>query len=114
MSIAVAAPYAHPAGRSDVDSWLHAARLAPPGDAPAPREGVVRKPTPDRDPQSPRDAGKTRAELSTYLKAPRSTLHKLALEGNLPAQKVGPHWRFDKEAVEDWLKRHPAAKDEDA
>ncbi|NLX23327.1 MAG: helix-turn-helix domain-containing protein [Phycisphaerae bacterium] len=29
--------------------------------------------------------------------------------GKLPGQKVGRHWRFHKEAVEYWLKRHPTA-----
>jgi len=46
----------------------------------------------------------TIAELSKYLKISRSTLYKLAQEGKLPAQKVGRHWRFHREAVDEWLK----------
>lgn len=44
-------------------------------------------------------------ELSAYLKIAKSTLYKLAQEGKLPAQKVGRHWRFRKEAVDRWLER---------
>ena len=47
----------------------------------------------------------TIAELAKYLKISRSTLYKLAQEGKLPAQKVGRHWRFHREAVDEWLKR---------
>lgn len=50
------------------------------------------------------DAVMTIEELSKYLKISRSTLYKLAQEGKLPAQKVGRHWRFHREAVDDWLK----------
>jgi len=45
----------------------------------------------------------TITELSKYLKISRSTLYKLAQEGKLPAQKVGRHWRFHREAVDEWL-----------
>jgi len=50
------------------------------------------------------DAVMTIKELSKYLKISRSTLYKLAQEGKLPAQKVGRHWRFHREAVDAWLK----------
>lgn len=45
-------------------------------------------------------------ELSSYLKVAKSTLYKLAKEGQLPGQKVGKHWRFRKEAVDRWLDVH--------
>ncbi|MBU0639851.1 MAG: helix-turn-helix domain-containing protein [Planctomycetes bacterium] len=54
--------------------------------------------------KSPLDTVLTIAELSKYLKISRSTLYKLAQEGKLPAQKVGRHWRFHREAVDAWLK----------
>ena len=50
------------------------------------------------------DAVMTIDELSKYLKISRSTLYKLAQEGKLPSQKVGRHWRFHREAVDEWLK----------
>ena len=49
----------------------------------------------------------TIGELATYLKIPKSTLYKLAQQGDLPGQKVGKHWRFHREAVDDWLKSRP-------
>ncbi len=45
----------------------------------------------------------TIGELAAYLKISKSTLYKLAQEGNLPGVKVGRHWRFRKETVDRWL-----------
>lgn len=45
----------------------------------------------------------TIGELSDYLRIPRSTLYKLAQEGDIPGQKVGRRWRFLREAVDRWL-----------
>ncbi|MBA4392212.1 MAG: DNA-binding protein [Desulfobacca sp.] len=42
-------------------------------------------------------------ELASYLKIPRSTLYKVVREGKIPSQKVGRHWRFHKEAIDQWL-----------
>lgn len=42
-------------------------------------------------------------ELAAYLQVAKSTLYKLAQEGRVPAQKVGKHWRFRKEAIDRWL-----------
>ena len=44
-------------------------------------------------------------EISVYLKIPRSTIYKLVREGKIPAQKIGRHWRFRKEAIDHWLKQ---------
>jgi len=60
--------------------------------------------------KSPPDAVMTITELSEYLKISRSTLYKLAQEGKLPAQKVGRHWRFHREAVDAWLKQRPVKR----
>ena len=46
-------------------------------------------------------------ELADYLKLSKSTLYGLARRGDVPGQKVGRHWRFHKEAVDERLKRHP-------
>ena len=32
-------------------------------------------------------------------------LYKLAQEGKFPATKVGNHWRFRKEKIDEWLDR---------
>lgn len=45
-------------------------------------------------------------ELADYLKISKSTLYKLAQSGVLPGIKVGRHWRFHREAVDEWLKSH--------
>ena len=42
-------------------------------------------------------------EVSDYLKIPKSTVYKLSQEGKLPCQKIGRHWRFLKEAIDQWL-----------
>jgi len=42
-------------------------------------------------------------ELAVYLKIPKSTLYKVVRAGKIPSQKVGRHWRFRKEAIDDWL-----------
>jgi excisionase family DNA binding protein len=54
-----------------------------------------------------RDPVMTIDDLAKYLKLSTSTLYKLCAEGKVPGQKVGRHWRFHKEAIDDWLKRHP-------
>jgi len=46
-------------------------------------------------------------ELADYLKISKSTLYKLAQNGVLPGIKVGRHWRFHRDAVDEWLKSHP-------
>ncbi|MBN2875933.1 MAG: helix-turn-helix domain-containing protein [Spirochaetales bacterium] len=45
-------------------------------------------------------------DLALYLKIPKSTLYKLVREGQIPCQKVGRHWRFRKEAINQWLDRY--------
>lgn len=42
-------------------------------------------------------------EASGWLKIPKTTLYKLCNDGDLPAAKVGRHWRFHRETLEKWL-----------
>jgi excisionase family DNA binding protein len=42
-------------------------------------------------------------ETSEYLRIPLSTLYKLAQDGRIPCQKVGRHWRFRRQAIDNWL-----------
>jgi excisionase family DNA binding protein len=42
-------------------------------------------------------------EVASYLRIPKSSLYKLAQEGKIPSQKVGRHWRFHREAIDEWL-----------
>lgn len=49
--------------------------------------------------------------LARYLSLSRSTVYKLAQEGALPGHKVGKHWRFRRETVNNWLDaEHPPKK----
>jgi excisionase family DNA binding protein len=57
-----------------------------------------------------RDSVMTITELSTYLKVSKSTLYKLAQEGQVPGQKVGRHWRFHKATIDKWLAERPAKR----
>ncbi len=59
---------------------------------------------PDGDPAR-RDMVFTIDDLVVYLKLPKSTVYKLAQEGKIPGQKVGPHWRFHRETIDAWLKQ---------
>ena len=54
-------------------------------------------------------------DLAIYLKIPKSTLYKLVREGQIPCQKVGRHWRFRKESINQWLDRsNPKSANEKA
>lgn len=43
-------------------------------------------------------------ELAEYLQVSKSSLYKLAQDGRVPGQKVGKHWRFHRERIDEWLK----------
>ena len=42
-------------------------------------------------------------ELAEYLDMSRSTLYKLSQERKIPCQKVGRHWRYNRERVDEWI-----------
>lgn len=44
-------------------------------------------------------------DLAAYLQLSKSSLYKLVQGGRFPATKIGRHWRFHKEAIDEWLKR---------
>ena len=43
-------------------------------------------------------------ELAEYLKRGRSTLYKMAGQGEIPASKIGRTWRFDRDKIDEWLR----------
>jgi excisionase family DNA binding protein len=47
----------------------------------------------------------TAEEVAEYLRLPLSTVYKLVQDKRLPGFKVGKHWRFRKEAFQDWIKQ---------
>lgn len=46
-------------------------------------------------------------DLAAYLKLSKSTLYKLCAEGKVPGTKVGRHWRFRKDIIDNWLGEVP-------
>jgi excisionase family DNA binding protein len=46
-------------------------------------------------------------DLAKYLKLSTSTLYKLCAEGKVPGTKVGRHWRFRKDIIDNWLGEAP-------
>lgn len=42
-------------------------------------------------------------ELATYLSMSKSTLYKLSQEGKIPRQKIGRHWRYNREYIDEWI-----------
>jgi excisionase family DNA binding protein len=48
----------------------------------------------------------TTEEVSRYLRIPERTIKSNAEEGHIPgAVKIGKQWRFDREKLEEYLKR---------
>ncbi len=45
----------------------------------------------------------TTKELAKYLRLHEITICKHATEGKIPAVRVGRVWRFDKEAIDNWI-----------
>jgi excisionase family DNA binding protein len=43
-------------------------------------------------------------DVAAYLKLPISTVYRLACRGDLPCQKVGRQWRFQKAALDEWFR----------
>lgn len=45
-------------------------------------------------------------ELAEYLKMSRAKIYHMAQRGELPAAKIGAHWRFRKDLIDNWLLQH--------
>ncbi len=58
------------------------------------------------------DTVMTIEDLAGYLKLSKSTLYKLAQEGKVPGQKVGRHWRFHREVIDNWLGKRAGITEE--
>jgi excisionase family DNA binding protein len=46
----------------------------------------------------------TVTDVARFLRVPKSTVYKLARLGELPASKIGKHWRFLRRDIHDWLR----------
>lgn len=53
----------------------------------------------------PNDAVLTIDELAEYLKLSKSTLYHFVRDGKIPGVKVGRHWRFNKAAIDEWMRK---------
>ncbi|TKB72177.1 MAG: helix-turn-helix domain-containing protein [Nitrospira sp.] len=43
-------------------------------------------------------------EVAKFLRVPKSTVYKLARLNQLPASKIGKHWRFLRRDIQDWMR----------
>lgn len=46
----------------------------------------------------------TVTELAKYLRVNKRTIYRLLEKGNIPSAKIGHQWRFDREAINDWIR----------
>ena len=44
-------------------------------------------------------------DVATFLRISKPSVYKLIHEGGLPAFKVGKHYRFMQEEVQDWVRQ---------
>jgi excisionase family DNA binding protein len=42
-------------------------------------------------------------DVAHFLRVPKSTVYKLARVGELPASKIGKHWRFLRRDIHEWM-----------
>jgi len=42
-------------------------------------------------------------DVARFLRVPKSTVYKLARVGELPASKIGKHWRFLRHDIHEWM-----------
>jgi excisionase family DNA binding protein len=50
-------------------------------------------------------------EVAEYLKLTEVTIYKYAKEGKIPGVKVGSRWRFDKDRIDELLRREEENKE---
>ena len=53
----------------------------------------------------------TIVEVARFLRVPKSTVYKLARAGELPASKIGKHWRFLRQDVRSWVHSRSSQKE---
>jgi len=51
----------------------------------------------------------TAKEVAEYLNIHLLTVHKYARGGKIPAFKIGSDWRFQRKAIEKWIKEKMAS-----
>ena len=53
----------------------------------------------------------TLQETADYLRVTRSTIHRLLKRNQIPAFRIGRHWRFNLEEIESWCSSRASDKD---
>ena len=49
-------------------------------------------------------------ELSAYLRVHPSTIYKLLKRNQIPAFRIGSDWRFNIEAIDQWILQQPGSR----
>ena len=52
----------------------------------------------------------TLQEVAQYLRVTRSTIHRLLKRNEIPAFRIGRHWRFNVEEIENWCASRASGK----
>ncbi|MGA8056739.1 MAG: helix-turn-helix domain-containing protein [Candidatus Binataceae bacterium] len=53
----------------------------------------------------------TLQEIADYLRVTRSTIHRLLKRNQIPAFRIGRHWRFNVEEIDNWCSSRALTKD---
>jgi excisionase family DNA binding protein len=56
----------------------------------------------------------TLQEVADYLRVTRSTIHRLLKRNQIPAFRIGRHWRFNTEEIDNWCASRVSTKTPDA
>ena len=48
----------------------------------------------------------TLEEAAEYLRLPKETIERQAVQGQIPGQRIEDTWRFLKAAIDDWLRSY--------
>jgi excisionase family DNA binding protein len=56
----------------------------------------------------------TLQEIADYLRVTRSTIHRLLKRNQIPAFRIGRHWRFNLEEIESWCSSRALGEDPNA
>jgi excisionase family DNA binding protein len=53
----------------------------------------------------------TLQEVAEYLRVTRSTIHRLLKRNQIPAFRIGRHWRFNLEEIDNWCASRVLSKE---
>jgi excisionase family DNA binding protein len=53
----------------------------------------------------------TLQEVADYLRVTPSTIHRMLKRDEIPAFRIGRHWRFNLEEIDNWCASHALGKE---